>query len=155
MAQQARFEEGESTNHHQVGRYRTPLQPLKPGSKFESTLANSEPNWEMRIKSVIFTPLDATKLSAGKVEIRGVAWNDGQTKRRRPPIPLPLFAAARQLATRCYGVDKKVPNRSLTALLPNCVFPKPGSAPAARAWAWYSGSWRGASLGAIGTRATA
>ena len=72
-----RFEEQESTNHHHVGRYRTPLKPLSPGSKFTSTLGNSEPNWNMRIKSVIFAPLDGEQVAAGKVEIRGVAWNDG------------------------------------------------------------------------------
>jgi len=75
-----RFEEGESKNHHHVGRYRTPLKPLKPGSEFKSTLENSEANWDMRIKSVIFAPLEGAKLSPGEVEIRGVAWNDGQTK---------------------------------------------------------------------------
>ena len=75
-----RFEEQESTNHHHVGRYRTPLKRLEPGSKFTSTLANSEPNWNMRIKSVIFAPLEGEKLSAGKTEIRGVAWNDGTAK---------------------------------------------------------------------------
>lgn len=75
-----RFEAEESKNHHHVGRYRTPLERLKPGSKFESTLANSEPNWDMRIKSVIFAPLEGATVGAGQVEIRGVAWNDGQTK---------------------------------------------------------------------------
>ena len=75
-----RFEAEESTNHHQVGRYRTPLTPIKPGSAFKSTLANSEANWEMRIKSVIFAPLEGAKIAAGQVEIRGVAWNDGQNK---------------------------------------------------------------------------
>lgn len=72
-----RFEAQESTNHHHVGRYRTPLKPISPGSKFTSTLENSEPNWNMRIKSVIFAPLDGEKVSAKKVEVRGVAWNDG------------------------------------------------------------------------------
>jgi sulfite oxidase len=75
-----RFEEQESTNHHHVGRYRTPLKRLEPGSKFTSTLGNSEPNWNMRIKSVIFAPLEGEKLAAGKVEVRGVAWNDGTAK---------------------------------------------------------------------------
>ena len=75
-----RFEAGESKNHHHVGRYRTPLRPIKPGSEFKSTLENSEANWDMRIKSVIFAPLEGAKLSPGEVEIRGVAWNDGQTK---------------------------------------------------------------------------
>lgn len=75
-----RFEAEESSNHHHVGRYRTPLRPLNPGMAFTSTLENSEPNWDMRIKSVIFSPLTGEKLSAGKVEVSGVAWNDGQTK---------------------------------------------------------------------------
>ncbi|MFN0019709.1 MAG: sulfite oxidase [Pirellulaceae bacterium] len=75
-----RFEAQESTNHHHVGRYRTPLQRLEPGSKFTSMLGNSEPNWKMRIKSVIFAPLEGERLPAGKVEVRGVAWNDGTAK---------------------------------------------------------------------------
>jgi DMSO/TMAO reductase YedYZ molybdopterin-dependent catalytic subunit len=75
-----RFEAEESKNHHHVGRYRTPLRPIKPGGEFKSTLANSEANWDMRIKSVIFGPLEGARLSPGEVEIRGVAWNDGQTK---------------------------------------------------------------------------
>ena len=72
-----RFEERESSNHHHAGRYRTPLRAISPGSKFATTLDNSEPNWNMRIKSVIFAPLEGEKLSAGKVTISGVAWNDG------------------------------------------------------------------------------
>ncbi len=48
-----RFEDRESENHHHVGRYRTPLTQLKPGTPFKSTLDNSEPNWRMRIKSTI------------------------------------------------------------------------------------------------------
>lgn len=75
-----RFEAQESTNHHHVGRYRTPLKPIAPGSKFTSTLENSEPNWNMRIKSAIFAPLEGEKVSAKKVEVRGVAWNDGTAK---------------------------------------------------------------------------
>ncbi|MGE0610013.1 MAG: sulfite oxidase [Pirellulales bacterium] len=75
-----RFEESESTNHHHVGRYRTPLTRLSPGDKFSSTLENSEPNWQMRIKSVIFAPLDGDLLAAGRTTIRGVAWNDGTAR---------------------------------------------------------------------------
>lgn len=75
-----RFEEKESSNHHHVDRYRTPLKPMKPGEKFASTLDNSEANWNMRIKSVIFNPLDGAQLTAGRTELRGVAWNDGLTK---------------------------------------------------------------------------
>jgi sulfite oxidase len=72
-----RFEDRESENHHHVGRYRTPLNQLKPGTPFKSTLDNSEPNWRMRIKSTIFAPLAGETVKAGEVEIRGVAWNDG------------------------------------------------------------------------------
>lgn len=75
-----RFEATETTNHHHVGRYRTPRKPISPGSKFTSTIENSEPNWDMRIKSVVFAPLDGQKLPAGPTEIRGVAWNDGLAK---------------------------------------------------------------------------
>ena len=55
-----RFEEHESSNHHHAGRYRTPLKPIPPGSKFATALDNSEPNWNMRIKSVIFAPLEGS-----------------------------------------------------------------------------------------------
>ncbi len=72
-----RFEDRESENHHHVGRYRTPLKPLTPGTPFKSSLENSEPNWRMRIKSTIFAPLAGDNVKAGEVEIRGVAWNDG------------------------------------------------------------------------------
>jgi hypothetical protein len=34
----------------------------------------------MRIKSVIFAPLENELLPAGKLEVRGVAWNDGTAK---------------------------------------------------------------------------
>lgn len=71
------FAAGETTNYHHVDRYRTPRQPLKPGDPFRSTLDNSEPNWNMKIKSVIFAPLDGAKVNAGNVEVSGVAWNDG------------------------------------------------------------------------------
>lgn len=73
-----RFERDESTNYHQVGRYRTPLRPLTPGASFTSTLENSEPNWNMKIKSVIFAPLRDAHVPVGPLEVRGVAWNDGQ-----------------------------------------------------------------------------
>lgn len=76
-----RFDKEESANYHHVGRYRTPLKPLVPGSEFESTLANSEPNWNMKIKSVFFTPDAGQQLPAGQpVKVTGVAWNDGQAQ---------------------------------------------------------------------------
>jgi len=74
-----RLEASESANYHQVERYRTPLSQLKPGDDFNSTLQNSEPNWDMRIKSMIFAPLDGERVAAGLCELRGVAWNGGQS----------------------------------------------------------------------------
>lgn len=72
-----RLEERETVNHHQVKRYRTPLRPIEPGSEFDYGLENSEPNWNMRIKSVVFSPSDGSTLASGKTTLRGVAWNDG------------------------------------------------------------------------------
>ena len=74
---QLRLEPQETANYHQVARYRTPHEPLRPGSEFTSTLTNSDPNWRMRVKSVIFAPLEGARLPAGRTEVRGVAWNDG------------------------------------------------------------------------------
>lgn len=70
----------ESSNYHQVARYRTPKEPIPLGSDFAYGLANSDPNWRMRIKSVIFAPLENQVVQAGRTEIRGVAWNDGAAK---------------------------------------------------------------------------
>ena len=75
-----RLERDETTNHHQSGRYRTPLEPIKPGSEFDYKLTNSEPNWRMRIKSAIFAPLEGEMMQAGMREVRGVAFNDGAVK---------------------------------------------------------------------------
>jgi len=72
-----RFEGQETVNHHQVKRYRTPLKPIEPGSKFDYGFDNSEPNWNMKIKSLMFSPLDGERLSPGRALLRGVAWNDG------------------------------------------------------------------------------
>ena len=72
-----RLEEHETLNYHQVRRYRTPKEPIKPGSDFTYDLNNSEANWRMRVKSVIFSPLDGARVAAGAVQISGVAWNDG------------------------------------------------------------------------------
>ncbi len=70
----------ETTNYHQVARYRTPKVPIPVGSDFSYGLANSDANWRMRIKSVIFSPLEKEIVRAGLSEVRGVAWNDGAAK---------------------------------------------------------------------------
>jgi sulfite oxidase len=75
-----RLEPCETFNHHQVHRYRTPHVPIPPGSEFKYSLQNSEPNWRMKIKSVIFAPLEGERMKPGPVEIRGVAWNDGSCR---------------------------------------------------------------------------
>lgn len=74
------FDPQESCNRHHLRRYRTPRQPIRPGSEFTSTLTNSEPNWRMRTKSVIFDPLEGDTVKAGAVPVRGVAWNDGTVR---------------------------------------------------------------------------
>jgi DMSO/TMAO reductase YedYZ molybdopterin-dependent catalytic subunit len=75
-----RFEAGESTNRHHQDRYRTPKRPIQPGENFAYNLANSDANWRMRVKSVIFAPLDGERLPAGKTLVRGVAFNDGDSR---------------------------------------------------------------------------
>ena len=91
-----RFETSETANHHQVRRYRTPYDPIKPGSEFQYDLGNSEPNWRMRIKSIIFSPSDGAifNVSDGvtpsapgdKLTVRGVAFNDGACRIERVEI---------------------------------------------------------------------
>jgi DMSO/TMAO reductase YedYZ molybdopterin-dependent catalytic subunit len=75
-----RFEAHETANHHQIKRYRTPTHPIRPGDKFESDGSNSEPNWRMKIKSVFFAPDSKQPITAGSIEVRGVAWNDGAAR---------------------------------------------------------------------------
>lgn len=75
-----RLETRETYNHHQRRRYRTPRDPIEPGSKFDYDFDNSDPNWRMRIKSTIFAPLDGETVKAGQVDVRGVAFNDGAAK---------------------------------------------------------------------------
>jgi len=75
-----RLETRETFNHHQRRRYRTPREPIKPGSDFTYDFDNSDANWRMRIKSTIFAPLEGDLLKSGDTEIRGVAWNDGDVR---------------------------------------------------------------------------
>lgn len=75
-----RLEDRETFNHHQRRRYRSPSEPIKPGSPFEYDFNTSDANWRMKIKSVIFAPLDGETLKAGKTTVRGVAFNDGSVK---------------------------------------------------------------------------
>ena len=71
------FDAHETNNYNQIPRYRVPLLPIEPGSDIDYTFENSQPNWEQKIKSVIFSPLPEDDVIAGPVTVRGVAWNDG------------------------------------------------------------------------------
>ena len=71
------FDAHETNNYNQIPRYRVPLLPIEPGSDIDYTFENSQPNWEQKIKSVIFSPLPEDDVVAGPVTVRGVAWNDG------------------------------------------------------------------------------
>ena len=73
-----RFDAEESHHTSQIPHYRTPLVPIAPGEPFEATLANSEPNWRMKIKSVVLSPLPEARLAAGEISVNGVAFNDGE-----------------------------------------------------------------------------
>ena len=75
-----RLEGQETPNFNQVPRYRTPRESIAPGTPYVNTLENSEPNWRLRTKSVIFAPLEGERLAAGDVAVRGVAFNDGRAR---------------------------------------------------------------------------
>ena len=72
-----RFEAHETYNYNQIPRYRVPNSPIEPGAEIEYTFENSQPNWQQKIKSVIFSPLEGATLATGEVTVTGVAWNDG------------------------------------------------------------------------------
>lgn len=70
-----RFDVAESNNVNQIPRYRIPNDPIEPGTPIDYTHENSTPNWRQKIKSVIFAPLNEASVSAGQVEVSGVAWS--------------------------------------------------------------------------------
>ena len=72
-----RFEAHETYNYNQIPRYRVPNRPIEPGAEIEYTFENSQPNWQQKIKSVIFSPLEGATLATGQITVTGVAWNDG------------------------------------------------------------------------------
>jgi len=74
------YESEQSPSTFQSVAYRMPLWPVEPG-QFEAndyTWANSVPTYGLKIKSVIFSPLQDDSPSAGPVEVTGVAFNDGE-----------------------------------------------------------------------------
>ena len=74
-----RFDSHESNHTSQIPHYRTPREPIAPGAAFTPTFANSEPNWRMKIKSVVLSPSPKASVSTDGVEVRGVAFNDGES----------------------------------------------------------------------------
>lgn len=71
------FVSEETTNYNHVPRYRVPNSPIQPGDDYNFTLANSSYNWDMKVKTVVLHPTENSKVSAGKIKIQGVAFNDG------------------------------------------------------------------------------
>lgn len=80
MLKRLLFTDAESDNAYQAQTYRMPLELPSDAAAFgidSYTRHNSRPSYGHAIKSVIFSPLSQDKLSAGEVEISGVAFNDG------------------------------------------------------------------------------
>jgi DMSO/TMAO reductase YedYZ molybdopterin-dependent catalytic subunit len=75
-----RFDERESNHTSHIPHYRTPLVPIAPGQQFQPTFDNSEPNWRMRLKSVVLRPAPGARLARGETTIVGVAFNDGEAR---------------------------------------------------------------------------
>ncbi len=78
-----RFEAHESSHTSQIPNYRTPKYPITPGEDFQATYENSEPNWRMKTKCLVFSPAADAKLASGKVAVSGVAFNDGAARIER------------------------------------------------------------------------
>jgi len=73
-----RFEAEETNNGNHIPRYRTPRNPIAPGTPITYSVANSKACWRMKVKSVVLWPQPGAKLAARKQHIvRGVAFNDG------------------------------------------------------------------------------
>ncbi len=77
------FAAAQSPSAFQSVGYRMPKQLPADPAKFganDYTLENSVPTYGQTIKSVIFSPLPEDKPKPGRVEITGVAFNDGMSK---------------------------------------------------------------------------
>jgi DMSO/TMAO reductase YedYZ molybdopterin-dependent catalytic subunit len=72
-----RLEAVETPNVAQRDRYRSPNMLINPGDSFTYTSENSTPNWQQRIKSIIWSPLQDQKVS-DSIVVSGAAWNDGK-----------------------------------------------------------------------------
>ncbi len=90
------FAAAESTSPEQMPRYRVPflpgqnvpILPTPPGTRWNYTFENSRPNWNLNINSYIWTPLADEGLRGRRVEIRGIAWNDGVVPVERVDVSL-------------------------------------------------------------------
>lgn len=75
------LETEESPSFFQSKAYRVPYDHVEPGkmSVADFTTQNSHPTYRFKVMSVIFSPLQEDgPLHAGRHEVNGVAWNDGQ-----------------------------------------------------------------------------
>ena len=72
-----RFEDEESNNDNHIRRYRAFNKPIEPGTSPSLTLENSSPTWRQRINSLIWDPLEGISVVGQRLEVKGVAWNDG------------------------------------------------------------------------------
>lgn len=73
------FEKSETENFNHRIRYRVPKKIIKPGAEFDFRFANSNYNWNMKVKTILLTPTTGDKVAAGKVSVKGIAFNDGST----------------------------------------------------------------------------
>jgi DMSO/TMAO reductase YedYZ molybdopterin-dependent catalytic subunit len=82
-----RFEKEETYNYFQIPQYRTPKKRIKPGEDFQFTFENSNPSWGMKVMSCILAPEEGTVIASNReLEIRGVAFNDGETAIERVEV---------------------------------------------------------------------
>ena len=75
-----RFEDRESNNNNHIPRYRTLKKPIEPGMSPPLTFENSSPTWRQKINSLIWDPLEGASVAGQRLEVQGVAWNDGMVR---------------------------------------------------------------------------
>lgn len=72
--------EKEFDGFYMVDKYRTPVNPVKPGTKVSPK--DMRVLTDLDVKSIIFSPSNGVKLSMGEVVIKGYAWTgDAEIKR--------------------------------------------------------------------------
>ena len=69
----------ESPSRFQKKAYRIPVSPVEPGemTPLDFNQFNSIPNYRMKVKTVIFYPMNGERVKSGFFKVKGVSWNDG------------------------------------------------------------------------------